>query len=41
MKLLKGELETKEQVIDVDPFFFLVAMNVGLSITGLWRWKNG
>jgi hypothetical protein len=41
MKPLKGELEIKEQVIDVDPFFFLVAVNVGLSFTGLWRWKNG
>ncbi len=41
MKPLKGELETKEQLIDVDPFLFLVAMNVGLSIIGLWRWKNG
>lgn len=41
MKPLKGELETKEQLIEVDPFLFLVAMNVGLSIIGLWRWKNG
>jgi hypothetical protein len=41
MKPLKGELETKEQVMDVDHFFFLVAMSVGLSIIGLWHWKNG
>jgi hypothetical protein len=35
IKPLKGELETKEQVVDVDLFFFLVVVSVGLSITCL------
>jgi hypothetical protein len=41
IKPLKGELETKEQIVNVDLFFFLVAVNVGLFIIGLWHWKNG
>jgi alpha-N-acetylglucosamine transferase len=41
IKPLKGELETKEQAVNVDLFFFLMAMNVGLFIIGLWCWKNG
>ncbi len=35
IKPLKGELETKEQAVDVDIFFFLVAVNVSLSIASL------
>jgi hypothetical protein len=41
IKPLKGELDTKEQVVKVDLFFFSVVVNVGLFIIGLWCWKNG
>ncbi len=33
--------ETKEQVVDVDLFFFLVVKTMGLCVIGLWNWKNG
>jgi hypothetical protein len=33
--------KTKDWVVDVDPFLFLVAKTMGLSVIGLWHWKNG